>query len=485
MNKALEEFLGTAIRETHRTQVRIKQDEAGYKAEHKDFFFLPQFTDKGGKRLLTTTTAIEAIAKFGERWRKERKDRISQITCQTARHWATSAFCTTLCADDLTTGWTSGAVRERCAEIVNALDQKLKDRQNPRDHYFPCTIFPIPSALGSFSIGAVSFYPRDEWLDHIEEAATTENNGFGSEVIRNIRRGPRSDPSGATNEVAAGAIKYIGESTWVAGIRLQGSDTERSIEMAHGAARLAIDSIGLLFRKSVWEEMRGPGNESHYRLFGCITQTDNGSLTAPRLFEMSLGNGFWAEKEFAEKTVEYRNIVGRAISAVLDISPDDKFSLRQRWCDALFWFGEARRSSVEFMALVHYGVALDVLAGNGKSKGICELVSSLSGTSPESKPYYNYPKMTLKKSIDIIYGECRSQWTHGGQGALLRDLPISPYTVDVLVRRTLEQYIIKLDRYLAEDGAVDSCEKFLPWVKRNTQGDDRVLPPRPAGGYIS
>ena len=480
IRKAIEETRAFQKRAASRTEDGAGMDE---------IWIPPHFSDHERGIVWTSLAALESANRFGLEWRKRDKDLLNQISDRVAASWAIDAFGEVLCGEmSGDTDLTSEVVDGWCNEVLGLLRNRFKDRKSGETHYFPCAIFPEGGPLTSFAIGPVSFYQRDIWLDYVEMAAN--NDPYSARVIQGIRAGlllpapPVPDGSGSVvhNDIAS-ALRYIGECRWVAGITLQGGDNARSTERAHGAVRLAIDAIGVIFRKGIWAGMRGPAGERHEHMPIDISQGDDGRLTVPSWFNVQRENGFWAEREFTEKAGVYCDIVGRAIDAVLDISSEHEYSLRQRWCDALFWFGEARRDSVGFMALAHYGVALDVLVGrNGKARGICNLATALFGLPADHQPNPLDPEMTLKKSIDIIYNECRSQLTHGGRAGLLRDLPMDLFTADTLVRRVLEEYIIQVDHYIAVRGSGEHDQRaFIDWLRcspklQHNQGSGAPLP---------
>lgn len=472
MNGAFRGCIRKAVEETRAFQKREAFGQNINKTERRGFLITPHFSDQYSGIVRTTTAAVRSAMQFGQEWRKRDKDRLNQISEQVAANWAIEAFGEVLGAEmSGDTDLTPEAIGRWCDEVLGLLRNRFEGRNSRKTHYFPCAIFPAGARLTNFAIGPVSFYQRDMWLDHVEVAA--KKDAHSAAVIQGIRKGlslpappaPDGSGSGIHNDIAS-ALRYIGEYRWIAGVTLQGGDDERSTERAHSAVRLAIDAIGVIFGKGIWEGMRGPGGERHDHMPIDISQGNDGGLTVPSWFNVRRENGLWAEHEFTEKAGAYCGIVGRAIDAVLDISSGQAFSLRQRWCDALLWFGEARRDSVGFMALAHYGVALDVLAENGKANGICWLLTALFRLTPDSALSQGCPELTLKKFVEIIYNECRSQLTHGGRAGLLRDLPIDASVADNLVRRALEEYITQVDRYLADGGSGESPPKqFIKWLE--------------------
>lgn len=87
----------------------------------------------------------------------------------------------------------------------------------------------------------------------------------------------------------------------------------------------------------------------------------------------------------------------------------------------MYWYGQALREPMEFIGLVHAGVALDVLARGSYDRGITDLCSRLIDIDPDKAITPN--GLSLRKIVQLIYKEGRSQFSHGGRLALLSDLP--------------------------------------------------------------
>ena len=121
----------------------------------------------------------------------------------------------------------------------------------------------------------------------------------------------------------------------------------------------------------------------------------------------------------------------------------------------MYWFGQSRRDSVEFVGLVNAGICLDVLAKGGKASGIIKLCCNLFGIQPDSPVLGD--GTTLKSLINTIYNDGRSQLGHGGRPSLLRELPIGRDVAVMFAAPVLARYIEGTHRY----SGPDSYEEFL------------------------
>ncbi len=93
--------------------------------------------------------------------------------------------------------------------------------------------------------------------------------------------------------------------------------------------------------------------------------------------------------------------------------------LIERWSNALFWFGEARRESSDFMAVVDYGCAADGLSGAGGKIGkITKFAEAALNPKGAITPT---GILSVKEAVQRVYGEGRNKLAHGEKYGLLED----------------------------------------------------------------
>jgi hypothetical protein len=415
--------------------------------------FPPTIPLQDGRVVLITRDGYDALCKFGLLWRKTSKSTESLITTTSAERWARECFGEALSDESITNCTTDSIALD---VLINLLDKRVQGLTESITHYFPCHIFDDQSRIDCFAIGPVSFHSRLDWIAHVEKQAD-KALPWSNRVIKNwypeegMEEETDFDPIADTVSEATKICK------WVAAISIPKTEYSRSHERASTTVRLALDAFGLGLERKGANCLRGPGDE--------IRSTDTYSLV--QIPGQDIHWGFSTDlpvlgykdslKKYLASTEPFRNAAGQALTSF--INPNSNLALptlNQRWCDALFWFGEARRDKTSFMALVRYGMALDILAKGTRKKGIVNLLSALFNLKPNDI-IIAADGSTLDKVIIKIYNEGRSQFGHGGRAGLLQDLPISVHVADQITTRALLAYVMCLQNYRGED----SEEKFL------------------------
>ncbi|MGD9967490.1 MAG: hypothetical protein AB7Q23_10180 [Hyphomonadaceae bacterium] len=443
--------------------------------------FLPPMISTGQRgQVFTTSEGLSAIASIAEAWRTADPARKARIDPDRMRQIAHSEFGAMLAENDrrVRTDY-ADAVREYKQRLARRLDQVARDVE----HYFACRVFERDD-LPAFNVGPVRFQQREDWLRHVSSRAKgdvgwpdrvrriwtrkrswldyLDRKAISRQVRRFLLR--RKDWPFITNLRRAhmdldteSVLEMVGECRWVAAVHVVGNELGRSGERAKYGVRLAIDALGLLLSASQASELRGPGDELHSRhtvtlsLYEGLDLNAGHHMDAPHLF--TTGE---TAKKYIDATSEYREAAGWAISAVLDSDGAQPFSsLRRRWCDALYWFGEARRSSADFSALVLYGISIDVLSKGRGANGISDMLAGLFGIGVDDKLMKDGD--TVRQIVSDIYEKGRSQFGHGGRPALIEDLPVSRATADSVAARALDLYLDRLRLY----GGDDDIDVFL------------------------
>ncbi len=121
----------------------------------------------------------------------------------------------------------------------------------------------------------------------------------------------------------------------------------------------------------------------------------------------------------------------------------------------MYWFGQARREKNEFIAVVKYGICLDILAKGSRANGILKLCCAVLGMAEADS--MTSDGRSLELVVRKLYEDGRSQIAHGGRLALLQELPVEIYLADSLTSQVLTGYVAGLDLY----GGPDSYDEFL------------------------
>ncbi len=405
-----------------------------------------------GGFVFTTADGLAAIHELGRLWRSESADRKRRLNSERAAILAAEVFGEALAAGAFKTGTDP---REAKKKLRRRLEDRLAAVEHDVVHTFPCHILDDTS-IGEFDVGPVRFWPRLVWLDYAERI-----EGRKADWVKYLREAWTKNvapPEGKTLHECYVRIIHsgFGFCKWAATVTISGNDIGRSKERAHTATRLAVDALGVVLNRRDALNLRGPGDELRPRAAVTIMHVPKKSISLGQSLDLPrLGGRPGFAKSYLDDTKAYRDATGKAIDPIVAVKPSGSIPrLRQTWCDALFWFGEARRDPTDFMALVRYGMSLDVLTQARQERGITCLLAALFGMRPNDT--FLTDGKTLAKAAERIYN-ARSQLGHGGRPALLEDLPFSRASTDMIAALALQRYVMCLSHYTG----TDCYEKFL------------------------
>jgi hypothetical protein len=451
----------TALQEIEKVQNYSRDEDLAYR--RASGLISPNFPDGKGKFYSTTKEGADAVRQIGLRWRSESKDRQRRLNEESAEKIVREVMGEALAS----TLWDKrNEPRAAWMDIRDRLEARLQQVSRDIEHSFPCHLLKDTS-VGPFVVGPVTFWPRLAWISHVE--ATAGNKPGWADAVRSIWEGKSELPKDKTHvSLEVRSITRYFECPWVVTAQVQGNDIGRSKERGRLAARLAIDALGVMLEHKHALKFRALGDRLSNGMDTTFAQAKGRYWMGQSLDIPGLDGEAGLAPNFVAGTVRYREAAGKAITSFVALSPADKPNLYQRWCDALFWFGEARRDTEGFMALTRYGMSLDILAKGGKAQGITALVAALLAIKADD-PFLT-DGTSLKKTVERIYNEGRSQFGHGGRPALLEDLPFSRKGADALTMFALERYVLCLEAY----GGLDIYADFLHavpilWLKIKSQ----------------
>lgn len=407
----------------------------------------PMISLGNGKQVFTTQVGYDAIAKLGEAWRTEDADRRARVTTERMSRLAIAEFGEMLAENKL-------EIWEDAPASLKVFKQRLAARLAAAyceaHHYFPCRIVHADTAP-AFAIGRVQFVRPPEWLDRVRQFA--ERDLIWTERVRSHWQGEALAPPDNSTEriLSESAIEAIGVCKWVAMVSVSGNDIGRSAERARFGVRLALDGLGLVMTSKQARNLRGPGDDVDPGITTHLSQAPGEDVTfdSRRDLPLLLTHEPYAST-FIKESEELREAVGWAIEGVFCLPGGaDVYSLRRRWCDALFWFGEARRDDTASAAIIRYGMCLDVLANGGAAPEIIKMAAALFGR--DAKAGLLTDGTSVQSAIEKLYNRGRSQIGHGGAPALLEDTPIDRGAADNICRRALNRYLSALRDYKGAD----------------------------------
>ena len=458
------QLVETAINEIERLQTF---DEASRAAYRKNTGIVPPYVPVGdGNFVLTTHEGLKAIHDLASIWRTGSLDAKQNLTPAAATAWMLQEFGAQFVAGTFAnlTDYSAAAT-----ELSKQLDLRLGTSVREIVYSFPCRLFDDLS-IGPFDIGPVRFCPRSNWLHELEERAQGASDAWAKPLHKffstpALSAADRESKLSVLPTRAQDVHDALAGCMWVATVSLAAIDQDRAKDQAKTAVRLAVNALGLRTNRLGAVQLRGPGDELRATQSHTIVQSLGADVRMAFHLDIPMTSGSPGQsKEYVLNSLNLRQAAGKALTAITLPSLSAKAkepTIAQRWCDALFWFGEARRDSTEFMALVRYGMALDVLTKGSKKKGITELLETLFGIKASDAVMTS--GTTLGKLVSQIYDEGRSQFGHGGRSALIQDLPASIEAADRLTSEALDRYALCLASYSGSQdyasflAAIPSC----------------------------
>jgi enamine deaminase RidA (YjgF/YER057c/UK114 family) len=445
-DRTLDDLLEAALEPIMELQAKSEDEQAEWL---KGLPWLPASIPLGdGRQIFTTEDGLKALHDFGLRWRAESDLKLA-IGAQEAAQLAVNAFGELLAGVGLSDFEADISLKKSLKDLLH---KRLQALTGTLAHYFPLQLF--DKDLPRFSVGPVNFMTRVDWLTEVEGRADHELPWIS--IVRDYweGRGPKPESPRTKQErlpglddwTAYNIVDTFGEASWAAVVEVSGKERLRSKACSEIAVRVALDSLGLALSPTDARDLRGPGDQKQRRLDRHFSQAPG--LDVSYSSRVNLPRFKTTEEHydaFIKETDALRRYAGQALQDFVSGSDEGKAALHRRWVEAMYWYGQALREPMEFIGLVHAGVALDVLAKGSYDSGITELCSRLIDVHPDKAITQN--GLSLRKVVQLIYKEGRSQFSHGGRLALLSDLP---YGRDDAVHFTsiiLAEYAAKLSMY--------------------------------------
>jgi hypothetical protein len=120
--------------------------------------------------------------------------------------------------------------------------------------------------------------------------------------------------------------------------------------------------------------------------------------------------------------------------------------LVERWANALYWVGEARREASDFMAVVNYGCAADGLSGaGGKAGALTAFVEAALNSKGQPTPPGS---LSIADAVTRVYREGRNKLAHGETAGLLEELSEVRAIGDALLVNLFDRFTFELAEIL-------------------------------------
>lgn len=426
--------------------------------------FLPPTLPGGRGMRFITDKGLMAVRELGQKWLAEHPALSGVLTPNAAENMMARVISELL--DDAKNLPDETDIK---VELYRRLNEKIEESTIREHFYFPACVFE-QSDVDTFTIGPINFYRREDWLNAVEKYSGT-SQPWKEKVFEVWRSGPsfldratglwfkvakripkkikvrRSPPFKQEKEV----LETIGAAEWVIDVPVEGRDRSRSKDCAEVAALVALESLGLSLDLKNARNLRGPRHQLNRQMTHRLSQNEGRGLNKSWSMDSPhLGGKPGEQATLLRNNRKLRKAVGNALESFIEPSPSGRApELKRRWVEAMYWYGQARREQSDFIALVKHGIALDVLAKGGRSRGIvtlsCAVLNLTEGDAITSDG------RTLRALVEKLYNDGRSQIAHGGRLALLQELPLERQLADMFCGGILVGYVACLDKYTGQD----------------------------------
>lgn len=316
--------------------------------------------------------------------------------------------------------------QELTADFRNILDRLAEEVRTDVDRHIPCTLFHENQLVPAFTVGPVEFLPRADWIDRFVRDETTrsvvDRVEQGELTIEEVGRLTLEPDSGDAIHKALTVIYSLRGFASVGTVRALGHELRQSNRKMSTIVGLAIDAVGLLFDVKDARRFTKAGRAYLLAEDRLATAVDGGQFfygSSANMPGLGSAPGVLAEKIQSE--CEFLDAAGGILNTYLENRQKaDAPHLVEAWVNALYWVGEARREASDFMAVVKYGCAADVLSGaGGDSHAITEFAEAALVPKKAGEPHDS--ERSVADEVKMVYGKGRSDLAHGRTPGLLED----------------------------------------------------------------
>ena len=215
-------------------------------------------------------------------------------------------------------------------------------------------------------------------------------------------------------------MDFLGSNGWVASVRIEGHEPSRSHEKAMAIVGLAIDVIGLRFPLDAARLFTKTGRQHLFHEVRLASRPSGGFLRGWSASPAGIGDrpGAFRMKMKAEQA--FLVAAGMLLTEYLASRNNGKaVHFVERWANALYWFGEARREPSDFIAIVDYGCAADGISGAGGAvNSMIEFAAAALGSPAVPSATEG---LSVADAVRRVYAEGRNKIAHGEVSGLLED----------------------------------------------------------------
>lgn len=344
------------------------------------------------------------------------------------------------------------------------LEARLANTTRNQTQYLPCHIFDANQKASSFKIGPVTFFSRPDWLKILDVGEVSVD------LIRKVWKGSlsvndlqtKAFTKGSTDATrgAFSAVKTIGSHFWIAAIKVPDHEPIQSAKKGAMLVSLAMDVLSLLLSPTDSARLVISGAQRVAFSERSLFSNDKGQLFDRLRINMPGVSGPPGHaKKFLKETKRLREAAGVIMNRYdTDAASGRTSRLVDRWINALHWYGQALREPSDFMAIVKYGCAMDILTdGEGNLTQLASRTAAAFGIEPDAEVTGDGDK--LGAIISRVFNEGRSALVHGSDFGVLAEKGNERALAYDLVHKLLLVFIEPLAAVIQEDHAMLTLEK--------------------------
>ena len=350
----------------------------------------------------------------------------------------------------------SAFYRELAADFRNILDGLAEEVRTDVDRHIPCTLFHEGQLVPAFSVGPVEFLPRADWIDRFvrdrEVRTLVDEVEQGQTTMEEVRQRALEPDNGPAIRDALTAMDFLRGFSWIGTIRAVGHEARQSHRKMSTIVGLAIDLVGLLFHVDDARRFTRAGRAHLFGEHRLATAVDGGRFIRGSSANMpGLGSAPGALAARMQEEREFLDAAGTILNAYLESRQKASAPhLVEAWVNTLYWIGEARREVSDFMAVVKYGCAADMLSGaGGKSCKITEFAEAALAPRETGEPHEG--ALSVGAAVKMVYDKGRSNLAHGDTPGLLEDFTEPRRLGDTLLANLFYVVTLALAEIVADE----------------------------------
>lgn len=324
----------------------------------------------------------------------------------------------------------------------SGIDEQVEEAIVDLDRHIPCELFDPDSAVQTFSIGPVTFRPRRDWIrwfvvDDDVRALVEAVQDRAIEAAQ-LRADAYDESADRTAHMAWRIVDFLRGWGWMATVHVEKHEPIQSHLKGSVLVRLAMDALGCRFLAADAVLFAAAGRQHLYHEQRLASRSD-GVLFWGSSSQMA---GIGAREGVLQGLIERERSFLDAAGVILTRYQQSRQSgtapnLVERWANALHWFGEARRQTSDFMAVVNYGVAADILTGaGGLARKIVDFTSIALKQSPQVAVFSTH---SIDDVVEQVYVNGRHKFAHGEVGGLFETRTVTRDLGDTLLQTLFDR----------------------------------------------